>query len=185
VTTLAGHYPDLAGKTAVVAGASRCTPAVVEALAANGVLVAVVAPDRSLVDECLAAVAGHGAAVLGVTSDPGSAQTWSRIRPHVEQRLGPIDVAVALGDAVMRTAVRQALEADMTARRRGVVIEVAGGGEAAASEATDGSPRADHVRYRLVVTALPEAVDSRDVATIVVAGASDAVTAAAVRIDIG
>lgn len=182
MTTIVGRYADLTGKTAVVAGAAAWTCAVVDGLAANGMLLAVVAPDRDVVETSVTAAERHGGAVFGVTADPSSEQAWSRVRPHVEQRLGPIDVAVALGDGAVRAAVRQAMEPDMAARRRGVVIEVIGAADDAGDAAR--APRADGVRYRVISVGTAGIADG-DVAAVVVACASDVLAARSVQVALG
>lgn len=108
-------YPDLRGKTAVVAGVDLAgLRAVVDAFAGNDVNLAVVAGER--VDP----PGRNGYAVVG---DIGDAGLWPRVLPHVEQRLGPIDIAVSIG----RTALLDAVSPDMSARGRGVAILVGEG----------------------------------------------------------
>lgn len=118
------RYADLTGKTVVVAGESALLVAVVRAFAGNGMLIAVAAADRGTVAAAVQAAEELGAMVMGVTTDPASRQAWERLRPQAEQRLGPIDIAVAIGPPSLRHATAAALVPDMAARRRGVVIEV-------------------------------------------------------------
>jgi hypothetical protein len=118
------QYADLAGKAGVVAGLGEALVEVVNGLAANGVHVAVVSPDRAVVTDAVAAAEAHGLPVMGMTTDPSSGAVWGRITQHIEQRLGPIDIAVAIGPEELRETVRTALLGDMTARGRGVVVEV-------------------------------------------------------------
>ena len=109
------RFADLTGKAVVVAAGDGWPVAdVVAGLAANGALIAVVSADRTQVDQ----------AVLRLAADPSSRAVWERVAAQVEQRLGPIDVAVAMGDDELRRVVRAALAPDMTARRRGVLIEI-------------------------------------------------------------
>jgi NAD(P)-dependent dehydrogenase (short-subunit alcohol dehydrogenase family) len=117
------RYPDLAGKTMIVAGESSYILAVTRALAANGALLAIVAPDRGVVEQSLAIAELAGGAVFGMTADPSSAVVWKRIASHIEQRLGPIDVVVSIATAPTRRVIASALLPDMAARQRGVLIE--------------------------------------------------------------
>jgi len=118
------RYPDLTGKAVVVAGDSPALTEVVRGLAANGALLAIVCADRSIVAAAVAVAEVLDATVNGMTADPSSAAVWERIAPHIEQRLGPIDVVVAQGDALLRQAVSTALLPDMAARHRGVLVEI-------------------------------------------------------------
>lgn len=117
-------YPDLTGKTVIVAGDSPRIVEVARAMAANGALLAIVADRRAVVDDAVAVASALDAGVVGMTADPSSGTVWGRLAPHVEQRLGPIDVVVVLGEAALRAAVSRAVLPDMTARRRGVLVEV-------------------------------------------------------------
>jgi NADP-dependent 3-hydroxy acid dehydrogenase YdfG len=118
------RFPDLAGKVAVVAGESSYLTDIVEALATNGALLAVVAPLRSTVDAAVARAEQLATSVLGTTADPSNPDVWERIRPQFEQRLGPIDVVVTIAAAGTRRVIVEALLPDMTARQRGVVVEI-------------------------------------------------------------
>jgi hypothetical protein len=160
------QYPDLTGKAIVVAGDSRAIVAIVRSLAANAALVAIVAADRELVDESIQVAEALGASVVGMTADPSSPAVWERVAPHIEQRLGPIDVAVAAGPAVLREVVTAALLPDMAARHRGVVVEV----DAIVAEATTTAG----VRHRGIQTGA-EGVTDDDLAALVLLCASDAV----------
>jgi hypothetical protein len=141
---------------------------VVRALAANGALIAVVATDRGVVD---AATAGLDAQGFAMAADPMSETVWARIVPHVEQRLGPIDVVVTIGTtATDRAVVAAAVVGDMAARRRGVVIEVG---------PDPPGPTWDGVRRRHIVGGAAEAV-----AAAVLLCASDAMPASALRVEL-
>jgi hypothetical protein len=160
------RYPDLTGKAIVVAGDSRRLIEVVRSLAANAALLAIVAADRDVVDEAVQVAESLDAVVVGMTADPASAEVWQRIAPHVEQRLGPIDVAVAIGDEALRQAVAAALLPDMAARSRGVLIDV--DATVTAVAATAG------VRHRGIQTG-SEQVSDTDVAAAVLLCASDTI----------
>jgi hypothetical protein len=164
------RYADLTGKTAIVAGDDAASVIeIVRALAANGALLAVVA-ERATVDAAVAVATGLDAEVFGMAADPGSQAAWARIVPHVEQRLGPIDVVVAIGDPSAREALAEAVVADMAVRRRGVVIEVGPG---------PAGPHRDGVRRRHVVGGEPDALGAA-----VLLCASDAMPVATMRLDL-
>jgi hypothetical protein len=162
------RYPDLTGKAIVVAGASRTLIEVVRGLAANAALVAIVALDREVVDEAVQIAESLDASVVGVTADPSAAGVWDRLAPHVEQRLGPIDAAVAIGPVGMRRAVATALLPDMATRARGVIVDVDVTVEPVTTTAG--------VRHRAIQTAA--GLDDADIAAAVLLCVSDTVAAA-------
>jgi NAD(P)-dependent dehydrogenase (short-subunit alcohol dehydrogenase family) len=165
------RYADLTGKAVIVAGDDPAAVVeVVRALAANGALIALVAADRATVDAAVAVADGLEAQVFAMAADPASEAVWQRLVPHVEQRLGPIDVVVAIGDAASRAVLAAAVVGDMAERRRGVVIEV---GPDPSRPATDG------VRRRHVVGGEPDGV-----AAAVLLCASDAMPAMSLRLDL-
>jgi hypothetical protein len=168
------RYPDLTGKAVIVVGDSRRLIEVVRGLAANAALLAIVAADRDIVDEAVQVAESLDAAVVGMTADPASAEVWTRIAPHIEQRLGPIDIVVTIGAAPLRHAVETALLADMAARHRGVLVEV---------DATV-SPVAtpDGVRHRGIQTGSADSLTDTDIAAAVLLCASDTITAPALVI---
>jgi hypothetical protein len=116
------RYPDLLGKAAIVAGQGPEVIDVVAALAANRCLIAIVSADRELVVAATEAAEAHDVPVFGMTTDPADPATWERITQHIEQRLGPIDIAVAAGSTAVHEALRGALVHDMAARGHGVLI---------------------------------------------------------------
>jgi hypothetical protein len=166
------RYPDLTGKAAVVAGDSACIVEVARGLAANGVLLAIVAAERATVDDAVRVAEALDVAVLGMTAEAASPEVWERIAPHIEQRLGPIDIAIAIGDAEIRAALGGAVLSDMAARRRGVLIEI--GTDVASIVPTPG------VRHRRIHV-LGDAVSDSDVAAAVLFSASDTITAPALE----
>jgi NAD(P)-dependent dehydrogenase (short-subunit alcohol dehydrogenase family) len=169
------RYPDLTGKAVVVAGDSGQIVEVVRALAANGALLAIVAENHAIVDSAVAVAEALEAAVLGMTADPASAAVWERVAPHIEQRLAPIDVAVALGAVSLRRAVTAALLPDMTARHRGVLIEV--------DTQVSGMQTPAGVRHRAIQTA--QAGADADVAATVLLCASDSVAVRSMSVVLG
>jgi hypothetical protein len=170
------RYPDLTGKAAIVAGDSGCIVEVVRRLAANGVLLAIVAAERATVDDAVRVVEALDVAVLGMTAEAASPEVWGRIAPHIEQRLGPIDIAIAIGGAEIRGALGNAVLSDMAARRRGVLIEV--GSDVGAIAPTPG------VRHRRIEV-LGDVVTDSDVAAAVLFSASDTSSAPALAVTLG
>lgn len=120
------RFPDLAGRAVVAVGADESLVAITRALSANAMLIAVAAADRELVARCVTVAESVGATVNGFTVDPTDPAVWRRIAPHIEQRLGPIDVVVSAAGDAGHDVVVAALMPDMVARRRGVVIAVGG-----------------------------------------------------------
>jgi hypothetical protein len=119
----ATRYPDLTGKAVVVAGDAPGLIDICAALGRNGSLVAVVCADASVVEAATTTAQRADQGGFGFAADPASPAVWERVTPHIEQRLGPIDVAVVVAPAATRATVVAALLPDMTARGRGVVIE--------------------------------------------------------------
>lgn len=169
------RYPDLAGKVAVLAGSSSVLAEVMRELCRNSVASALVVEDRALVAVATDYADQLGVASLGIVADPGSLDTWQRVAPHIEQRLGPIDIAVVVAPAATRLLVVTALIPDMTARRRGVIVEA--GAEVAPLAMPNG------LRHRSV-TGGPGA-SPVDLAAAVTLCASDVLTAAEVAVAIG
>lgn len=110
---------ELSGRVLVVAGDDRLLLSVAGAAAASGALVALVAPSRPALDVALC-----------FRADPADADAWSRIAPHVEQRLGPVDAVVT--DARSATACEDVFGADLRRRGHGAVVVVATGDDEAA-----------------------------------------------------
>ncbi|HWB66415.1 MAG TPA: SDR family NAD(P)-dependent oxidoreductase [Mycobacteriales bacterium] len=158
------RYPDLVGKAVVIAGDGRGFVALAEAFAGAGALVAVVADDHHAVAAATRAAEARGATAYGFTADPANPAVWQRVAPHVEQRLGPIDVVVVAGAPDRRAVAIEALRPDMAARRRGVIVEI---GDAATTTPADG------VRVRLI----HPANDPADVTATALLCASDALAA--------
>lgn len=159
------RFPDLTGKAVIVIADSELLAGLVGELATNGMLIAAVAADRELVHRAIGAAEALGAMVNGFTVDPGDPAVWERIRPHIEQRLGPIDVAICAETATVREVVRAALLPDMLARNRGVIIEI----DQAVGPAVE---LGNGVRHHTVEASLPAA----ELVGTVVALASDTAT---------
>jgi 3-oxoacyl-[acyl-carrier protein] reductase len=118
------HYPDLAGKVAVVTGGSRgIGAATARALAANGAAVAVVSRD----EKALAAVAGdiqaRGGRALAVRADCTVEADVSRAAQTIVEELGGVDILAAFAGGsgmpvptVQETADhwREVIESDLT-----------------------------------------------------------------------
>jgi NADP-dependent 3-hydroxy acid dehydrogenase YdfG len=169
------RYADLTGKAVIVVSESSVVVEVVRALASNGTLLAIVAPDRGVVDRAVAVAEELDAPVLGMTLDPASPEVWERVAPHIEQRLGPIDIAVVIATEATRRVVIAALVPDMAARRRGVIVEI--GSVVVEREGPAG------VRYRGIrgdANATPN-----DLASATLLCASDSVAAASLLVTLG
>ncbi len=87
------HYPDLAGKVALVTGGSRgIGAATCRALAASGARIAVNGRDHAAIDVVVAAIAADGGTAVPAPGDVTDAAAVGRLRAHVEQTLGPVEV---------------------------------------------------------------------------------------------
>jgi hypothetical protein len=170
------RYPDLTGKAVVIAADTVRVLEVVRGLAANGTLLAIVVEDRTVVDDAVQVAESLDAVVLGMAADPSNGDVWARLAPHIEQRLAPIDVAVAFGDPALRAAVTAALLPDMAARRRGVLVEV--------DQSVLPVVTPVGVRHRGIQCGSTGGDDS-DVAAAVLLCASDTVAAASMRVTLG
>jgi NAD(P)-dependent dehydrogenase (short-subunit alcohol dehydrogenase family) len=109
----------------VVAGEGTLILDAVRALTAHGALLAIVSNDREIVTAAVAVAEARALPVFGLTTDPSSPAVWERITQHIEQRLGPIDLAVAVGATAVYDAMRSALAPDLTRRHRGEVVDLA------------------------------------------------------------
>ena len=89
------HYPDLAGKVALVTGGSRgIGAATVKALAMNEVSVAVNGRDEEAIDAVVRAVTDAGGSAIGVPADVCDWGAIEAMRERVERELGAVDVLV-------------------------------------------------------------------------------------------
>jgi hypothetical protein len=135
------RFPDLTGKAVIAVGAEDALIEITRHLAANHMLIAVVSRDRDVVRQSVEIAESLAAVVNGFTVDPADPSVWQRIAPHIEQRLGPIDIVICGGAADVRTTVASALVPDMKARHRGVLIEIG---------ADNVEPLGDGVRHHTV-----------------------------------
>jgi 3-oxoacyl-[acyl-carrier protein] reductase len=86
-------YPDLAGKTAFVTGATRgIGRATCRMLAANGVNVAAVARGADDVAETAAELEGSSVNAIGISADCTSFAAIEEARLQTEEELGPVDI---------------------------------------------------------------------------------------------
>jgi hypothetical protein len=99
-----------AGRVLVVAGDAAVLDGVTQALLVAGALVAVVG------------TAGREGAHVDFRVDPADADVWSRVVPHVEQRLGPVDGVVAW--VTIHHLVSDVFEPDLRRRGHGAVVAV-------------------------------------------------------------
>jgi hypothetical protein len=123
VTTGESHL-DLAGKTVVVAGMDAAIVEIVRSLVRHRALLAIVSADHELVAATTQIAESANTPIIGLTTDPGSAEVWERNAPHIEQRLGPIDVAIAIGPADVRERVAATFLPDMRRRHHGLFVDV-------------------------------------------------------------
>lgn len=87
------HFPDLAGKVAVVTGGSKgIGRATCMLLAANGCRVAVVARSQEGVDASVDAIRASGGEAIGLLADAARPEPVAALRRDVEDRLGPTDL---------------------------------------------------------------------------------------------
>jgi hypothetical protein len=104
--------PSLLGRVVVIAGSHPTFPEVVATLVDAGALVAFVSADAS-------ASVAHA----DVRADPTDASVWDRVAPHVEQRLGPVDLVV--GDTASVVVLEAVFRADLVRRGHGDVLVAA------------------------------------------------------------
>jgi hypothetical protein len=109
----------LQGRVVIVAGAIAVAGPIAAALQSAGATVALVSQAATARDDV----------TVHLRADPSQADVWERIAMHVEQHLGPVDAAVA--DAAAAPATRHALATDLARRRRGDVVVVEPGDDAA------------------------------------------------------
>jgi 3-oxoacyl-[acyl-carrier protein] reductase len=94
--TKQAHYPDLAGRTAIVTGGSRgIGAATAAALAANGVAVAVAGRDEAALTAVTASLTGAGGTAMWVAADCTVPADLERMVSTVTGQLGPADIVAA------------------------------------------------------------------------------------------
>jgi NAD(P)-dependent dehydrogenase (short-subunit alcohol dehydrogenase family) len=169
------RYPDLTGKVAVVTGTSSVLNEVTRELCRNGVTPALVVDDRALITSATDYADQLGVASFGIVADPASPDTWQRVAQHIEQRLGPIDIAVVIAPEATRALVITVLMPDMAARRRGVIVEA--GADVRALAVPDG------VHHRAVTGG--GGVSARDLAAAITFCSSDVLTDPQITIALG
>lgn len=157
------RYPDLNGKAAVLAGTSSVLVEIARVFCENGVMPALVVDDRETVEIASSYADQLGVTFMGIVADATERGTWDRVTQHIEQRLGPIDIAVLVAPPAARMLVASALMPDMAARRRGVIVEV--GAKIESMEVPSG------IRHRAV--SATAGVKALDIAAAALLGASD------------
>jgi 3-oxoacyl-[acyl-carrier protein] reductase len=118
------HYPDLAGKVAVVTGGSRgLGAATAQALAKNGVSVAVVGRDQKAINATVDSIVSDEGRAIGVAADCTVESDVERLRDTIANQFGSVDIlAVFAGGNGMPVATeketvthwREVLETDLT-----------------------------------------------------------------------
>ncbi len=119
------HYPDLAGKVAVVTGGSRgIGAATARYLAENGVRVALVARDKAALDAVVGEIHWCGGEAVAVPADCTDPVALMAVRDQVEREFGEVDVVAAFagGAGAPRPTVdlpveewRRIIDGDLTA----------------------------------------------------------------------
>jgi len=98
------RFPDLDGKTAVVTGGSKGIGAVTcEALAANGVRVAVIARDSERIDEVVGRLKRARRESIGISADCTNSDELAAARREVEAQIGSVDILVVFAGGFSRT----------------------------------------------------------------------------------
>lgn len=159
-----GQFPGLAGRVAVVSGASGAIgKATARILARHGAAVAVTARRGDALDALVEAIRGSGGQAAAVAADVTDRRALERVRAETERQLGPIDLVAAvaggLGEPVGLLELaperwRAAVELNLTSvfeamqvflpgmveRRRGAMVTVSStaGRQAAAEVASAG-----------------------------------------------
>jgi 3-oxoacyl-[acyl-carrier protein] reductase len=96
VTDNVPTYPDLAGKVAMVTGGSGgIGAATCRLLAANGAKVAVHGRDEAKIGAVVDDIGSDGGRAMGVAADVTDFAAIERMRPRVEDELGPVEVLAA------------------------------------------------------------------------------------------
>ncbi|WP_067621543.1 SDR family NAD(P)-dependent oxidoreductase [Alicyclobacillus acidiphilus] len=118
------NYPDLAGKVAVVTGgSSELGAATAQALAKNGVSVAVVGREQTAIDATVSGILSKGGHAIGVAADCTVQSDVERLHDTVSKQLGSVDIlAVFAGGNGMPvptaketvTHWREVIEANLT-----------------------------------------------------------------------
>lgn len=98
------RFPDLHGKTAVVTGGSKgIGAATCEALAANGVRVAVIARDAERIDQVVGRLKQTRRESIGISADCTDAGELAAARREVEGHIGSVDILVMFAGGFSRT----------------------------------------------------------------------------------
>jgi 3-oxoacyl-[acyl-carrier protein] reductase len=96
VPAVIGTYPDLAGKVAIISGASRgIGAATAAALAENGAAVAVVGRDAAALAGVADGIVGRGGRAIWVTADCTVPEQVAAMAEAVAGQLGPADILAA------------------------------------------------------------------------------------------
>ena len=121
---MAATADSLGGHVVVLAADDDRLADAVAALLGAGALVGVVTNNAEAVRRLTDQVADEGLQPpLMFRADPADAESWPRIAPHLEQRLGPVDAVVA--DAASMPTVADVFGPDLRRRGHGDVLELA------------------------------------------------------------
>jgi 3-oxoacyl-[acyl-carrier protein] reductase len=115
MTTYDAHYPDLAGKVAVVTGGSRGLGAEsARALARNGVRVVVSGRDESAIGVVVNDIRRAGGSAIGHAADVTDAAALAGLRDAARREFGPADIllAFAAGGRARPGPIHETSEAD-------------------------------------------------------------------------
>lgn len=102
------HYPDLAGKVAVVTGGSKgIGAATARLLGANDAWVCVNGRDQAAIDRVVSQITGAGGTAFGLAADVCNFDEIEAMRAHVEAEAGPVDVLAPFAGGFARLALVQ------------------------------------------------------------------------------
>lgn len=124
--TAAARYQDLAGKVAVITGASRGIGAeTARFFALNGAKVLVAGRDQAALDEVVVSVEALGGEAVAFARDCRDGEGLAAMRALVEARLGPVDILVVNAggqgepqpsDSLSEATWREVIDLNLTAK---------------------------------------------------------------------
>jgi len=100
-------------------------PGAARDLLSRGAVLAVVTRDRLVRDEVERNATLHEVdPPVAWSADPLDPETWARLYPHIEQRLGPVDAVLA--DPAAIDIVEEVFRPDMKRRGHGAIVGLSG-----------------------------------------------------------